>query len=65
MTMHKGKWRKDEPNGHKKEDCSFIRVNSKWFESFTTMYQDEKFPKICDINCEEKLTIVCMRKIFV
>ena len=67
MTLHQGKWEKDEPNGHKKEDCSYLKINSKqlyeWAEGLA--FADQKFPKIHDITCDEKLTIICMRKAFV
>ena len=63
MTIHKRKWGKDEPNGH---DCAYIAINSKYFDKYRSdFFHDKKIPKIRDTNCEEKLTIVCMRKIFV
>lgn len=48
MTQSPRKWGKNEPNGHKNEDCAVLQV-----------YAIE----IHDWNCDRKFTIICQRKI--
>ena len=64
MTSNMGKWAKGEPNGHKEEDCCYLKINAKLaFERWPRVYPDHNIPKIGDIDCEKKLTVICQRRV--
>ena len=64
MTQSRGKWAKNEPNGHKSEDCAVLSINDKGkYESYPYTYREHKYPKMNDVNCDTKFTIICQRKI--
>ena len=64
MTQSRKLWGENQPDGNKREDCGFIMINSKHlYEKYPHSNPEHKFPLIADINCAEKLTIICQRKV--
>ena len=64
MTRNGDKWASGEPNGNKKEDCSYVNINQKdAYERLPIAYPEHKIPKLGDISCETKLTIICQRRV--
>ena len=64
MTRNGDKWASGEPNGHKQEDCGYVIINQKdAYERHPRLYPEHKIPKLGDISCETKLTIICQRRV--
>jgi len=64
MTQSREKWGENEPNGHKKEDCAVLLINNKKdYDQYPSLYSEHKYPKINDVNCDRKFTIICQRKV--
>ena len=61
MTQSREKWAENEPNGHKSEDCTVLLIN----DNSPYSYEENKYPKMNDVNCDTKFTIICQRKISV
>ena len=63
MTRNGEKWGAEEPNGDKQEDCAYVKINNKAaYEKYPFAYAQHKIPKLGDVSCETKLTIICQRK---
>ena len=62
MTQSHEKWAENEPNGHKSEDCAVLLINDiGQYYSSPYLYEEHKYPKMNDVNCDTKLTIICQR----
>ena len=57
-NQYGGIWVDGEPNGHEVENCACLTY-------VKAVNYDVNLPKLVDINCEEKLTIICQRELYI